>query len=346
MKTIGVIVIAFAMLIALTGVVMADQVVPPVPEVQGITSQVSMNVVGSMSNSAALGWSLTDENMYDTGLATRDDQLGTTMLDATQIQYSSTYDASTIAQGGQTVFIKNMAVGTGAKLLTQSNIKATTEMTYAALAEGGNVLGSEQIMVDGAGMPTSASDRILCPFGNGAGNVIPAYCNIALANSKYDLSIGSVVSTADDRFVGTDATLPVVLNLGINVKPYTIPGSAPAPAMGSVGSSYKVSIKEGRTGYWGNVTALAVASPSRIVDGSTYTDYTVGGVHATNVWHPAWQQLNWQDVTLNMAYGNMTGITPGPQNEDLTYTETSSGAGQINSYSAAYQYQSGKALLP
>jgi len=345
MKTIGVIVIALAMLIALTGVVMADQVVPAVPEKQGITSQVSINCIGTVTSANALGWSLTDQDMFDEGLQTAHGAGadGIHMLEPTQVQYSTTYDASTIAQAGKTVFIKNMAVNTGDKLLTQSNVKALTEATYAYVADGGNILGTEQIMIDGAGMPTPAGDRMLCPFGAAGDNVIPAYCNIATASSKYDLSIGSVVTTADDRFVGTDATLPVVLNLGINVKPYTIAGSAASPAFGSVSSAYKVSIKEGRTGYWGNVSE-AYGLPK--VAAYPMYSWSPASCLTTVLTGPDYQQLHWQDVNLLQALDLMPLTTIGPQNEDLTYSESSSAAGQINGYSAAYQYQSGKALLP
>ena len=165
------------------------------------------------------------------------------MIDPYQTQYSTTYDASTIAQHGQTTFIKTMEVGTGNKSLTQSNVKANTEATFVATGDGGNILGSENIMIDGASMPTPAADRMLCPFGAAGG--FPAYCNIVQAGSKYDLVVGSVVTSANDRFVGTDATVPVELNYAINVKPYgTTEGSI--PAMGSASAYIKAHIQEGR----------------------------------------------------------------------------------------------------
>ena len=357
MKTIGVIVIALAMLIALTGVVMADQVVPAVPEVQGISSSVSIVCEGTVQNSAALGWQLANQDVIsgDQGLAPRGDGYSTSwnsMLDPTQVQYSTTYDASTVAQHGQTTFIKSMAVGTGNKLLTQSNVKANTESTFFATDDGGNILGTESIMIDGAAMPTSASDRILCPFGNAGENVIPAYCNIATANSKYDLVIGSVVSTANDRFVGTDATIPVELGLTLNVKPYQVVGQGMAQAQGSATSTFKVSVKEGRHGYIGNVTDL-VAQGRLYTTGNgaqPYMDYVNPGLswwreEAQSVWHPGVQPLHWNDVGLLIASGNMTGVGIGPKNEDLTYTETSTAVGAF-SYNAAYNFGSGPSPMP
>ena len=71
-----------------------------------------------------------------------------------------------------------------------------------ATGEGGNIVGSEDLLIDGSGNTTSASDRMLCPFSTTNGNVIPAYCNIVQAGSQFDLTAGTVRTGADDRFVG------------------------------------------------------------------------------------------------------------------------------------------------
>ncbi len=105
-----------------------------------------------------------------------------------------------------------MAIDTRNKVISQSNVKADTAVTFIATADGGNIVGSENIMLDGAGNYTAASDRMLCPFSAYPVDTIPAYCNIIQAGSKYDLTVGSVTTAANERFVGTDATAPVVLN--------------------------------------------------------------------------------------------------------------------------------------
>ena len=220
MKTTGVFVIALAILIAFTGVVMADQGVPAVPETQGITTTTVIDCEGIVMDSSSLGWTIDG--------------------------YTTTYDAGTIAQNGHTTFVKTMVIGTGNTLATQSNVKADTAVTFVATGNGGNILGSENIMIDGRSNATTASDRMRCPFGGNTNNVIPAYCNIVQAGSKYDLTIGSVVTSASDRFIGTDASIPVVLNYAINVKPYTIQGQGTFPAMGSASAYVKAHIQEGR----------------------------------------------------------------------------------------------------
>jgi len=322
MKTTGVIVIALAMLIAFTGVVMADQVVPQVPEIQGITTSTSIVCEGIVMDSASLGWTTTGADATASRSTT---EAGGSMLAPEQVQYSTTYDSSTIAQAGQTTFIKNMAIGTGNQLLSQSNVKANTEATFLATGNGGNILGSENIMIDGAAMATPASDRILCPFGAGSTNVIPAYCNIVQSGSKYDLTVGSVVTSADDRFVGTDASVPVVLNYAINVKPYTVAGVGTSPAMGSVSAYIKASIKEGRNGYnYANASNPDVTSFPLNKDGST-VPWSIGNSLLEN--DPA----------------NVTASGPA---ETLTYSESSSASGIISSFSKVMGYQSGKSLLP
>ncbi|MCX6699400.1 MAG: hypothetical protein NTV68_05665, partial [Methanomicrobiales archaeon] len=224
-----------------------------------------------------------------------------------QTQYSTTYDSSTVAQHGKTTMIKTLTVDTGNQLATQSNVKASTDATFQATGDGGNILGTENIMIDGASMPTFASDRLLCPFGDEDHLGFPAYCNIAQAGSTYDLTIGSIATGADDRFVGTDATVPVALNYAINVRPYTVAGQGQTPALGSVSSTNKVSTKDRRA----NSNNLQLISPT-----DPYGYYLVN-----------------------------LGMNPNTS-EDVTYAESSSASGIISSYNAAYHYQSGKAILP
>jgi hypothetical protein len=233
MKTTGVIVIALAMLIALTGVVMADQPVNATLETQTITTTTAIIADGLVMDNAGLAWSLSSA------------RLNSPPLETGEVQYTTAYDANTVAQAGTTTFVKTMAIDTRNKVIGTSNVKAATAVTFIATADGGNIVGSENIMLDGAGNATTASDKMLCPFSSAAGNVIPAYCNIIQAGSKYDLTVGSVTTAADERFVGADATAPVVLNYAINVKPYgTTAGQI--PAIGSAMAYVKAHIQEAR----------------------------------------------------------------------------------------------------
>ena len=179
------------------------------------------------------------------------------ILDPGQVQYTTAYDASIVAQAGHTVLTKSTNIDTRNKVIGQSNLDAQTELTYLATADGGNVVGSENLLIDGAGNTTSASDRMLCPFGSQPADVIPAYCNIVQAGSRYDLTVGSVTTNANDRFVGTDATSPVVLNYAINVRPYGT-SQGQIPAGGSTMAYVKAHIQEARD--YNNVTMIFVPS--------------------------------------------------------------------------------------
>ncbi len=278
------------MVIALTGIAGADQVVPAVPETQTLGTVTTADVVGLVTETDAGTWTLTNDpynviiltnqgidpwtsppsdvaqqlianggsfaldgsgnisqfvipvSLLNTLVAGYNDWTWSGLisdfkesgyaeaqntggihngaLDPGQVQYTTVYDASIVAQAGHTSFAKSMSLDTRNKVIGQSNLNAQTALTYLATADGGNVVGWENLMIDGAGNTTSASDRMLCPFSSQPVDLIPAYCNIVQAGSKYDLTVGSVTTNANDRFVGNDATNPVVLNYAINVKPY------------------------------------------------------------------------------------------------------------------------------
>jgi hypothetical protein len=123
------------------------------------------------------------------------------------------------------------------------------------------------------------ADQITSMYSSSSG-----YCNIVQTGSSYDLTVGSVTTSANEKFVGADATIPVVLNYAINVKPYTTASGTQVPATGS---------------------AMAYVK-AHIMDGNNF---------------------------------NTT------KAEDLTYSETSSVNGYINSFNKVIAYQSGKAIL-
>ncbi len=162
-----------------------------------------------------------------------------------QVQYTTTYDANIVGQAGQISYIKTMDVNTGNKVLGQSNVNAKTGLTYIATSDGGNVVGSENLLLDGAGMYELTANKMLCPFAVQTSMFIPPYCNIVQTGSSYDLTVGSVSTEADNRFVGADATAPVVENYNINVKPYGT-SNGQIPAIGSTMAYMKVHTQEGR----------------------------------------------------------------------------------------------------
>ena len=231
--------VIFALLVVVTGVAFADQPVPAVPETQTIMTSTTNIADGIVMEADALTWSISNLS-----LATQTTD-GTPMLKTGQIQYTTAYDASIVGQAGQTTLIKTMAIDTRNKVVSQHNVKADTSVTFIATADAGNIVGTENIMLDGAGQNTTASDRMLCPFSAYPVDIIPAYCNIVQMGSKYDLVVGSVVTSASDPFVASDATVPVDMNYLINVKPYGT-SEGQIPALGSAMAYVKLHIQEAR----------------------------------------------------------------------------------------------------
>jgi hypothetical protein len=366
-----IVLLLFGMVIALTGIACADQVVPAVPETQTLGTATSADVVGLMTETDAGTWSLTSGGIpvnwtdpivaqwpgwnngglfgfdydyfvnhwlannppYDarhvqdflnyyiaypdarpisqTDLAQLKSLLSylenqgglhDPPLYDQEVRYTTAYDASIVAQAGHTTFVKSTNIDTRNKVIGQSNINAQTALNYIATSDGGNVVGSENLLLDGVGMPTNASGRILCPFAASPVDVIPAYCNIVQAGSTYDLTVGSVTTSANDRFVGTDATNPVVLNYAIDLKPYGT-SQGQVLASGSAMAYVRAHIQESRNMSTQNIPTLYPGYP--------------------DMW-----------IT----------VTPA-KTEDLTYSETSSAQGTITAFNKVIAYQSGKALL-
>jgi len=238
--------ISLVLIVFVTGMVSADQPVNATLETQALTTTTSLIADGLAMDNAGLAWSLSNA------------QLNAPPLEAGEVQYTTAYDASTVAQAGSTTFVKTMAIDTRNKVLSQHNVKADTAVTYIATADGGDIIGTENILLDGAGDNTTASDRMLCPFAAATNDIIPAYCNIVQMGSKYDLVVGSVTTSASDPFVAKDATVPVDLNYQINVKPYGTT-SGQIPAIGSAMAYVKVHVQEARD------NAVVTITPSRPV---------------------------------------------------------------------------------
>jgi hypothetical protein len=165
-------------------------------------------------------------------------------LEDQEVQYTTGYNDQTMAVSGQSTFAKTMAISTGNKIADQSNIKADTSLQYIAI-DTGRATRTEDLLLDGVAQASNTSSAILCPFATSVSPVIPAYCNIEQAGSSVDTTLTSVVTHADERFIGTDSTFPVVLNYNINAEGLTV-GSQSSPMIGSVSAYLKVHVQEAR----------------------------------------------------------------------------------------------------
>lgn len=174
------------------------------PEIQGITSTVYIDVVGSASNVVELAWTSGSGSLQDNPPLSTGESVQTTV-----------YTEDTHAMNGHTVYVKEFGVNTGNQLMSQNNVKSIRQITFEG-DTGGNIVSDESILIDTVGMPSSAGDQFLCPFGSAGTGTLPAYCNIVQAGSHVDSSFISFSTQASSRSVMASADVPVGLAYSIN----------------------------------------------------------------------------------------------------------------------------------
>jgi hypothetical protein len=227
--------------------------------------------------------------------------LHTGVLDPGQVQYTAGYNDQYVGVSGQQTFAKSMALSTANKIADQSNIKANTNIQFIAL-DTGRATRSEDLFLDGAAQAQDSSSLILCPFANANPGIIPAFCNIEQAGSAFDTTLTSTVTSADTRFIGTEATIPVVLNYNINAQGITLSDGTSSPMIGSVSAYLKVHTQEARN--------------ESVISGGLLNPFSG-------------QTLYSFPDTIN------------PQkSEDLVYSETSTASGLISKFSKSMSYSS------
>ena len=138
-----------------------------------------------------------------------------------------------------------MAIGTGNQIADGSNVAASTSIQFIAI-DTGRATNSEDLLLDGVANSTSTSSAILCPFASSASVVIPPYCNIVQAGGSFDSTLTSTVTNANDRFVGTDSSFPVVLNYNVASTGITLSDGTSSPMIGSASAYVKAHIQEAR----------------------------------------------------------------------------------------------------
>ncbi|NYT21801.1 MAG: hypothetical protein GKC07_08400 [Methanomicrobiales archaeon] len=228
MKRIALLAIA---LLLLTGGVIADHTIPPVPETQGIVTSTSVNAVGNFASATELQWRISAGNalpdippLIEAGI------------------YETTYTEDTQTHGvGLMLYDKELDVETSGQLSGQWNVEATKQIAFIGI-DGAYVVSTDNIMVDGAGWPDKASEALICPFAGVEWAVIPAFCNRAEAGSTIDMTVANVRTTSTDRFVTPSGDHPVELNHDIRVAELV----SDVPSVGMASAYMDVLIQEGR----------------------------------------------------------------------------------------------------
>ena len=131
------------------------------PEIQGITTTTYIDVVGSASNNVEMAWTSGSGSTQPP-------------LSGGESVQTTVYNENTNAMNGHTVYVKEFSVDTGNKVVGQSNVESSRQITFEGY-DGGNMVSDENLLIDTVGMPTSAGDKFLCPFGASSIDTLPAY---------------------------------------------------------------------------------------------------------------------------------------------------------------------------
>jgi hypothetical protein len=248
---IGVLVLSMVVV----GTSLADPGIPALFETQGVRSSLTISSFGSFSESKVMSLQIStgplDSTLEDLGAM---DYLGDgqyiVFMDVPvindvfgsqgEVQYTTSYSESTSATGGFTEYSGQLTVDTANKVLGTSNVQAHRSIQYSTYDGNNQLSSSEKLTLDGAGKMNFAEDALLCPFGPAQSDFIPEFCNIVQSGSDFLITGGSVVTDANERFIGATSDFPVEENYGINMI-----GLDGLPAAGSVSAFMKMHAQEG-----------------------------------------------------------------------------------------------------
>ena len=134
----------------------------------------------------------------------------------------------------------------------------------------GQMISSENLMLDGAGQFDYTNLRMLCPFAASDSTFIPQFCNIVQTGSSVDVTTGKLVTSTSGRFVSATADAPVTAGHSISLT-----GIGSAPASGSATAYIRMHIQEGRINLFGSIPDLGakVYTPGKTED-LTYSETT------------------------------------------------------------------------
>ena len=172
--------------------------------------------------------------------------LHTGILDPNEVRATTAYSEMTETNGGYVSETKTFDPDTRNKAFGLFNVESTKTFTYATDANTGSIAQTaEMIATDNMGAPTPTADVVACPFGPSQSEIYPAFCNVVYAKSmSQGVTSAAQSSSAQVRMVAASADVPAELNYNFDVKPDASAGVG--YAMGTFGTEFGVSIKEGR----------------------------------------------------------------------------------------------------
>jgi hypothetical protein len=229
MKKFGLMVIAVAMLFALTGVAMADPGINQTPETQGIVTSTAVQAVGTVTETDSVVWQLGFPALA-------------TSLNAGDKMYVMSYTENTIADQGLVSYAKGQSLDTANKVAGTYNFNTQKVVEFVGL-DTGRMITSENMVLDGAGNGQDTATTYICPFASTATATVPPFCNIIEVGSDADVTLASLTTSADERHVMATGDPGVAVDYNIKMT-----GFGDIPAMGSVDAYINAHIQEARGG--------------------------------------------------------------------------------------------------
>jgi hypothetical protein len=254
MRKSGIFLLTISLL--LIGMVAADPAIPKVNEVQGLSTSTTVIAAGNFNGASSVDLTISSvvpitgipgpEWTNDTATFAPPANLGATI-------YQTVYTEDT--QNSEVGFIsydKDLDVSTGNKASGQYNVQAVKQITYLGV-DASSLVTNDYMLLDGAGWPDLAGDRMICPFATGFSAspvpgatiefpyIYPAFCNRVETGSSMNLKVADLNTQMADRFIMKAADAGVTIQNNVGVSSY----AADLPSKGSVSAYIRGSIREG-----------------------------------------------------------------------------------------------------
>jgi len=229
MKKLTIMVIALAMLVAFTGMAMADTGINQVPETQGIVTSTNIEALGTVTETDSIVWLLGYPD------------LGVPPLEDDGVYYVMSYTEGTIADQGLVSYVKGQSLDTANKVAGTFNFNTGKVVEFVGL-DTGRMLSAENMVLDGAAEGVDTEEFFICPFAAGVTDEVPPFCNIIEVGSDVDVTLASLTTAADERHVMASSDPAVEVDYSIKMT-----GFGDIPAMGSADAYIDAHIQEART---------------------------------------------------------------------------------------------------
>jgi hypothetical protein len=265
MKKIGIIVLALFLLVI--GVTLADPGISQVNEVQGLTTSTTVIAAGNFNAASSVDLTLSKVHPI-TDIPGEEWFSPNSWIESGTIYQTVSTEDTQNSDVGFISYDKDLDMQTANRVSGQYNIQTVKQVTYLGV-DASSVVTNDYLMLDGAGLPRYANDRLICPF---AGYIYyPAFCNKAETGSSMNLKVANLNTQLGDRFVMKSGDPGVEIFNTVDVGSY----ADDLPSKGSVSAYMKGSIKEGgRNSDYNRGTGPGQRELAELYETVTFSDST------------------------------------------------------------------------